>query len=76
MSNEQIAFKTRWRTAWILVIILLALIGWDVYAAFFSGGSGGTISEVILGFARKHPAFPFSVGAVAGHLLWPQEVKE
>lgn len=74
--TEQIAFKTRWRTSWILAIIVLALIGWDVYAAFFTGGVGGTISEVVLGFARKHPIVPFLFGVVSGHLLWPQEVKE
>lgn len=74
--SDQIAFKTRWRTTWVLAIILVVLIGWDVYAAFFSGGSGGTISEVVLSFARKHPAVPFLAGAVSGHLFWPQEVKE
>lgn len=37
--------------------------------------SGDTISEVTLAFAQRHPALPFSVGVVAGHLFWPQRVR-
>lgn len=73
--NEQIDFKTRWRTTWILVIIILALIGWDVYAGFFTPGAGDTISEVALFWARRHPIVAFMVGGVCFHLFWPQEVR-
>ena len=74
--SEQIDFKTRWRTTWVLAIIILAIIGWDVYAAFGTPGAGDTVSEVLLSLARKHPIVPFIFGVVSGHVLWPQEVKE
>ncbi len=74
--SEQIDFKTRWRTVWVLAIIIVATIGWDFYAAFGTPGAGDTVSEVVLGAARKHPVIPLIVGIVLGHLLWPQEVKE
>jgi hypothetical protein len=71
----------RWTTIGILVAIVLALVGWDVYVAVAERGSGndpssgGTISEVVLGFAGEHPAIPFALGVVCGHLLWPQRPK-
>jgi hypothetical protein len=71
----------RWVTIGALVAIVLALVGWDVYVAVAERGSGndpgagGTISEVVLGFARAHPVLPFALGVVCGHLLWPQRPK-
>ena len=65
---------TRKLTIGILVAVVLALIAWDVYA-LLEPSPGDTISEVTLAFARQHPAFSFLLGVVAGHLLWPQEVR-
>lgn len=67
-----IDFRTRWRTMWVIGVVVAALILWDVYAAFFTAGAGDTISEVVLGWARAHPVVPFLAGVLAGHLLWPQ----
>ena len=58
-------------TIGILVGVTLLLIVWDVYAATNKAGDD-TISEVVLGFARRHPVIPFLLGVLMGHLLWPQ----
>lgn len=72
----EVDFNTRWKTAWILGVIFLVLVGWDVYAGFFTSGPGGTISELCLSTARAHPVLPFFMGVLAGHLFWPQQVRE
>jgi hypothetical protein len=72
----------RWATIIILIATALALIGWDIYVAVVESGqgndpaAGGTISEVILGFARSHPVVPFSFGVLMGHFFWPQGSKD
>jgi hypothetical protein len=75
MSPAQIDFKTRQRTAWIIGVIAAVLIGWDIYAAFFTRGDGDTISEVMLALVQKRPVFAFLAGVIAGHLFWPQLVR-
>jgi len=62
---------TRVWTIGILVGVTLLLIAWDIYAAM-NKKRDDTISEVVLGFARRHPVIPFLLGVLAGHLLWPQ----
>lgn len=68
----------RWVTLGILVAVTLLLVGWDVYVAVAEAGrgndpaAGGTISEVVLGYARRHPVLPFSLGVLMGHFFWPQ----
>jgi hypothetical protein len=64
-------YSTSFKTTWILLTIIAILIGWDLYARQFPGG---TISEVIL-TASKHPIFPFLGGVLGGHLFWPQMEK-
>ena len=46
-------------TIGILVAVAVLLIGWDVYAAT-NKERDDTISEVVLGFARRHPVTPLS----------------
>ncbi|MEK7093283.1 MAG: hypothetical protein AAB927_02255 [Patescibacteria group bacterium] len=70
--SAQIDFKTRQATAWIIGVIALGLIGWDIYAAFFTRGDGDTISEVVLGMAKTRPVVPFLIGVVCGHCFWSQ----
>lgn len=69
---SQIDFKTRQRTAWVIGVIAALLIGWDIYAAFFTRGNGDTISEVLLALVQKRPVIAFLFGVVCGHLFWPQ----
>jgi hypothetical protein len=59
----------------ILITVAVLLIGWDIYVAI-SPPSGDTISEVILGFSRKHPVVGFAFGVLMGHLLWPQRIEK
>lgn len=63
--------NTRKVTISILVAAVLALIAWDVVVAM-NPTPGDTISEITLAFAMRHPALPFAVGVVCGHLFWPQ----
>ena len=49
--------------------VLSAFICVDV-AALRSGGD--TFSEFVLEAARENPVIPLLVGAVLGHLFWPQ----
>jgi hypothetical protein len=67
-------FVTRLSTSWVLILFVVGLIVWDVLA-FRQGTPGTTVSEVVLAYARQHPWLPFSMGAVAGHLFWPQVAK-
>lgn len=64
----------------ITIVALLAcvalLVVWDIHVAVSEAdkapGEGATISEVTLGFAKRHPVLPFAVGVICGHLFWPQ----
>lgn len=62
----------RW-TLWILIVVTLALIGYDIYAVIRE--PSGTISAVLLGYARKYPSIPFCFGVLMGHLFWAQTVR-
>ena len=61
-------------TIGILVTIGVLLIIWDIYV-YVLPGDGDTISEVILAWAKSYTIVPFSLGVLAGHLLWPQKDK-
>ncbi len=61
-------------TSIILVLIVSALIAWDIYIAFAQ--PGGTISETVLFFSHKHPIIPFALGVVCGHFFWSQKDDE
>ena len=62
---------TRFATAWVIVVVALLLIGWDIYAA--CSPTQPTISALSLAFAHKHPVVPFLIGTVMGHIFWAQE---
>jgi len=71
--NTPIAFKTRFTTTWILILMAILLIIWDVYARQYDSG---TISEVMLSWTMSHPVVPFLLGVLGGHLCFPQIVVE
>lgn len=62
----------RRKTVWILVVVSVGLIVWDLYAMRHPQD---TISRVILS-ASHHPILPFSFGVLMGHLFWAQRVKD
>lgn len=68
--NIPTAYKTSFKTTWIIILVAVLLIAWDMYARAYPGG---TISEVILSGARAHPVLPFLSGVLCGHLFWFQE---
>lgn len=57
-------------TVGLLIAVIAALIGWDIYVAS-NGVRGDTISEITLAFSRKVITLPLALGVVVGHLLWP-----
>lgn len=61
----------RTKTILILAGATLGLVAWDVYV-WLSPGGGDTISEVVLGWAKKTVVVPFAFGVLMGHLFWPQ----
>lgn len=61
----------RTKTILVLAVTVAALIGWDIYV-WQSPGGGDTISEVVLGWAKKTVVLPFAFGVLMGHLFWPQ----
>jgi hypothetical protein len=67
--------QSRKITVALLVLAAGGLILWDIYATISPGG-GDTISEVTLGWARKHPSFGWAFGILCGHLMWPQKIKD
>lgn len=70
--NYEDSYKTRFATAWILVVAAILLIVWDLYARQFDAG---TISEFLLSEARRWPVVPFLAGVLGGHCFWFQEVE-
>ena len=61
--------STRLVTAIILIVVSVALIVWDIYAAI-TPVHGDTISEVLWTATTQHPVIPFLFGMLMGHLFW------
>ncbi len=60
----------------VLMVACTALIViWDLFVAIDSSGIAErgqtTVSGITLGWAQHHPALPFGLGGLVGHLLWP-----
>lgn len=70
-QDSQKVFKTRFATTWILIVVAILLVAWDIYARQYDSG---TISEVTLVWVRNHPVVPFLLGVLGGHLCFPQMV--
>lgn len=61
-------------TKLILLVLLAALIAYDVGAVLL-GGVEATISRVILRASRDWPVLTFASGALCGHLFFPQVIE-
>jgi hypothetical protein len=57
-------------TAAFLVVLLLAVGAWDVYAEF-RWGSRATVSNVLHGWVQDYPIIALVFGLLAGHICWP-----
>lgn len=55
-------------------LLIGAIVGLAIYdiAAATNREQGDTISEVTLARARQSPVLALAIGAVCGHLFWPQ----
>lgn len=60
-------------TAAVLIIVAVALIGFDIFLEIHAGDAA-TISQVVYWGARTCPAIAFAAGFLCGHLFWPQNV--
>jgi hypothetical protein len=63
---------TKTVTVLLIVLTILTLGVWDVYAVA-NETPGDTISEIVLKASLRRPIIPFIIGVVCGHLFWPQE---
>lgn len=55
-----------------LLLTLIALLGYDLFAVY-RFGYDGTISLVVFTMAKAYPIIPFLAGIVVGHLFFPIE---
>ena len=55
-----------------LLLTLIALLGYDLFAVY-QFGYEGTISLVVFTMAKAFPIIPFLAGVVVGHLFFPIE---
>lgn len=60
---------TKKLTTMIIMLTVVAILGYDVYA-IIKGGTEASISSVVITFAYKFPLMPFLVGVLCGHLFW------
>ena len=59
-------------TAWVLFVVVLFLVLWDI-SAQCRWGYEGTISRDILQASFANPIIPLAAGIIIGHLFWPQK---
>lgn len=52
-----------------LLIALLVVGVWDIYATT-SSGRWASVSDVITDWSRVYPVLPLLVGLVMGHIFW------
>lgn len=56
--------------AFFLLVGILVVGAWDVYALFFLP-PGATVSAVVQDWSHRYPILPAIVGLVVGHIFWP-----
>lgn len=64
--------KTKKITLWLLAVVTVLLVAWDVHVATNSV-KGDTISEAFLNANSR--GLIFALGVICGHLAWPQYIK-
>lgn len=56
-------------TVLFIVLTVLVIAGWDVYA-IMTGGVESSISHTMIEWSYKYPIFTFLMGVTCGHLFW------
>lgn len=56
-----------------MACVTVYLVGWDIYVGV-NKTPNDTISEIMLGMARRHMLIPFVLGVIGGHFFWPGPV--
>jgi len=59
----------RKKTAIFIVMTLLLIGVWDVYA-ILGGGKEASISHTLIEWSYEYPSFTFLIGFAMGHLFW------
>lgn len=65
----------RKRTVILLALIGVALIGWDIWVAFFNEEKGDTISSVVHYYGTRSWFILVGIGVLLGHFFWPLKDK-
>lgn len=58
-------------TIWVIVLSVLGISAYDILPAV-NKAKGDTISETLLGSAKRSPIIAVAWGILTGHLFWPQ----
>jgi hypothetical protein len=65
MENREITIA-------LMAVATVLLVVWDIYVAT-NREPGDTISEILLGWARRIAFIPYAAGVISGHLFWPAQ---
>lgn len=57
------------KTMIFILLTLLAIGAWDIYAIFV-GGKEASISHILIEWSYAYPSFTFLLGYTFGHLTW------
>ena len=58
-------------TIGLIILVAVACVLYDLFA-YERWDETATISYVMFNLACRHPIIPFALGAIFGHLFWPQ----
>jgi len=67
--------KYRKWTKIVSMIILAAIVLWDVFV-MVTDGADSSISSMLIEMSYQYPIMPFSIGVVCGHLFWRMPITE
>ena len=56
-------------TSWIIGLVALGIIAWDIYA--YTHATNSSISVVMTDWSRLHPTLALIWGILMGHWFWP-----
>lgn len=61
--------KLRGYTKIFIYLVIIVIAVYDMWV-FYEGGTQVTVSQTLLEWSYKYPAFTFAMGFICGHLFW------
>lgn len=61
--------KVKQYTVIFIIAVIVAIAMYDVFA-IYQGGTEASISNILIQWSYKYPAFTFLLGYTMGHLTW------